>query len=162
IPFTASGKPMEPVSPIVPLEIPPEQLATNTIAPIFSPMRPNQILAPGTGGGASYSPLSYSPQTGLLYVAAIDQPYRGGRGPKGYFSAYDPTTGELKWRQIVEGFGQAGSAVTAGDVVFVGTRSNIAGYFFSVDSETGDELSKFNNGSGVFSSASVYALHGPE
>jgi glucose dehydrogenase len=162
IPFTASGKPMEPVSPIVPLEIPPEQLATNTIAPIFSPMRPNQILAPGTGGGANYSPLSFSPQTGLLYVAAIDQPYRGGRGPKGYFSAYDPTTGELKWRQIVEGFGQAGSVVTAGGLLFVGTGSNIAGYFFAFDAKTGDLLWKFNTGSGVFSSPSVYMVNGEQ
>src|SRR4029453_14203262 len=31
IPFTASGKPMEPVCPIVPLEIPPAQLATTKI-----------------------------------------------------------------------------------------------------------------------------------
>src|SRR5207247_6830493 len=114
IPFTASGKPMEPVSPIVPLEIPPEQLATNTIAPIFSPMRPNQILAPGTGGGANYSPLSYSAQTGLLYVSAIDQQYRGGRGPEGYFSAFDETNGELRWRQNVECFCQGGSVVKAG------------------------------------------------
>ena len=50
----------------------------------------------GTGGGASYSPISYSPQTGLLYVAAIDSPTNPGRGPKGYFSAYNPTTGELR------------------------------------------------------------------
>jgi quinohemoprotein ethanol dehydrogenase len=162
IPFTASGKPMEPVSPIVPLEIPPAQLATNTIAPIFSPMRPNQILAPGTGGGANYSPLSYSPQTGLLYVAAIDQPFRAGRGPKAYFSAYDPTTGELKWRQIVEGFGQAGSVVTAGGLLFVGTGSNIAGYFFAFDAKTGDLLWKFNTGSGVFSSPSVYMVNGEQ
>jgi quinohemoprotein ethanol dehydrogenase len=162
IPFTAAGKPMEPVSPIVPLEIPPEQLAKNTIVPIFSPMRPNQILAPGTGGGANYSPLSYSPRTGLLYVNAIDQPFNSGRGPKGYFSAYDPTTGELKWRQIFEGFGQAGSVVTASDLVFVGTGSNIAGYFFAFDARTGDLLWKYNTGSGVFSSPSVYMVNGEQ
>ena len=113
IPFTASGKPMEPVCPIEPTDIPAEQLAKNRPVPIFSPMRPNQIIAPGTGGGTNYSPLAYSPRTGLLYVNAIDQPYNSGRGPKGYFSAYDPTTGELKWRQVFEGFGQAGSVVTA-------------------------------------------------
>src|SRR5580765_5959722 len=127
VPFTASGKPMEPVCPIEALDIPTERLARNTPVPVFSPRRPNQIVAPGTGGGTNYSPLSYSPRTGLLYVNAIDQPFNGGRGPKGYFSAYDPTTGELKWRQIFEGFGQAGSVVTAGDVVFVGTGSNVAG-----------------------------------
>jgi quinohemoprotein ethanol dehydrogenase len=134
IPFTAAGKPME----------------------------PNQILAPGTGGGANYSPLSYSPRTGLLYVNAIDQPFNSGRGPKGYFSAYDPTTGELKWRQIFEGFGQAGSVVTASDLVFVGTGSNIAGYFFAFDARTGDLLWKFNTGSGVFSSPSMYTVNGEQ
>jgi quinohemoprotein ethanol dehydrogenase len=162
VPFTASGKPMEPVCPIEALDIPTERLARNTPVPVFSPRRPNQIVAPGTGGGTNYSPLSYSPRTGLLYVNAIDQPFNGGRGPKGYFSAYDPTTGELKWRKIFEGFGQAGSVVTGGDLVFVGTGSNVAGYFFAFDARTGEELWKFNTGSGVFSSPSVYAVNGEQ
>src|SRR5439155_7151851 len=97
IPFTASGKPMEPVCPVEAIEIPAEQLASFKPVPVFRPRRPNQIAAPGVGGGTNYSPLSYSPRTGLLYVNAIDQPFNIGRGPKGYFSAYDPTTGELKW-----------------------------------------------------------------
>ena len=84
------------------------------------------------------------------------------RGAKGYFSAYDPTTGELKWRQIFEGYGQAGAVVTAGGVVFVGTGSNVAGYFFAFDAKTGDLLWKFNTGAGVFSSPSVYMVNGEE
>jgi quinohemoprotein ethanol dehydrogenase len=162
IPFTASGKPMEPVCPIVPLEIPPAQLEKNKIVPMYTPQAPNQIFAPGGGGGASYGPISYSPQTGLLYVAAIDSPSNSGRPPKGYFSAYDPTTGELAWRQIFEGYGQAGSVVTAGGVVFVGSGSNVAGYFFAYDARTGESLWKFNTGSGVFSSPSVYMVNGEE
>ncbi len=162
IPFTASGKPMEPVCPIEPTDIPAEQLAKAKPVPIFSPMRPNQIIAPGTGGGTSYSPLAYSPQTGLLYVNAIDQPFNSGRGPKMYFSAYDPTTGELKWRQIFEGFGQAGPLVTSSGLVFVGTGSNLAGYFFALDARTGEVLWKFNTGSGVFSSPSTYMANGEQ
>jgi alcohol dehydrogenase (cytochrome c) len=162
IPFTASGKPMEPVCPVTPLEIPPERLTKYTIVPQFTPQGPNQIFAPGTGGGASYSPISYSPQTGLLYVAAIDSPTNSGRGPKGYFSAYDPTTGDLKWRQIFEGYGQAGSVVTAGGLVFVGAGSNLAGYFYAYDAKTGDQLWKFNTGSGIFSSPSVYMVNGEQ
>ena len=54
---------------------------------------------------------------------------------KGYFSAYDPATGELVWQQTFEGYGQAGSVVTAGGVVFVGSGSNIAGYFFAYDAQ---------------------------
>lgn len=162
IPFTASGKRMEPVSPIEPLDIPAEALAKGTIDPVFSPRRPNQILAPGVNGGTNYSPLSYSPQTGLLYVAAIDQPFNSGRGPRGYFSAYDPTTGDVRWRKVFEGYGQAGSVVTAGGVVFVGAGSNLAGYFYAFDAKTGDQLWKFNTGAGVFASPAVYAIDGEE
>ena len=163
IPFTASGKPMEPVCPIVPLDIPPAQLEKAKIVPQYTPMGPDQIFAPGSGGGSNYSPISYSPQTGLLYVAGIDSPSNsGGRGPKGYFTAYDPTTGEMVWRQIFEGYGQAGSVVTAGGVVFVGAGSNIAGYFYAYDARTGQELWKFNTGAGIFSSPSIYMVNGEE
>ena len=162
IPYTASERPMEPVCPIVPTEIPPAQLASNKVVPIFTPPGPNQIRAPGTGGGANYGPISYSLQTGLLYVAAIDSPFNSGRPAKGYFSAYDPSTGDLVWRQIFEGYGQAGSVVTAGGLVFVGSGSNIAGYFFAFDAKTGNLLWKFNTGSGVFSSPAVYMVNGEE
>lgn len=162
IPYTASGKPMEPVSPTTPLEIPPERLEKFKIVPLYSPVRPENIFAPGMQGGSNYSPVSYSPRTGLLYVNAIDQPQNSGRGPKGYFSAYDPTTGELIWRQIYEGWGQAGSVVTSGDVVFVGSGSNIAGYFYAFDAKTGEQLWKYNTGAGIFSSPSTYMVNGEQ
>ncbi len=161
-PFTASGKPMEPVCPTTPLEIPAEHAAKNKIVPFYSPVKPNTIWAPGMQGGSNYSPISYSPRTGLLYVNAVDWPFNSGRGPKGYFSAYDPTTGEMKWRQIFEGYGQAGSLVTASDLVFVGTGSNIAGYFFAFDARNGELLWKYNTGSGVFSSPSTYMMNGEQ
>ncbi len=162
IPQTAAGVPMEPVSPIVPENIPPEHLAGNTIVPIFTPRGPDQIFAPGSGGGASYAPMAYSQQTGLLYVSAIDRPFNSGRGPRGFVSAFDPTTGELTWQQIFEGYGQSGPVVTAGGLVFVGAGSNIAGYFYAYDAETGEELWKFNTGAGVFSSPAVYMVDGEQ
>lgn len=162
IPQTAAGVPMEPVSPIVPENIPPEHLAGNTIVPIFTPRGPDQIFAPGSGGGASYAPMAYSQQTGLLYVSAIDRPFNSGRGPRGFVSAFDPTTGELSWQQIFEGYGQSGPVVTAGGLVFVGAGSNIAGYFYAYDAETGEELWKFNTGAGVFSSPAVYMVDGEQ
>lgn len=162
IPHTAAGKPMEPVSPVEPIEIAPEALARFKVVPMFTPLAPNQIAAPGTEGGANYGPLSYSPRTGLLYVNAVDAPYNSGRPAKGYFSAYDPTTGELRWRQIFDGWGQAGSVVTAGDVVFAGTGSNIAGYLFAFHARTGELLWKFNTGAGVFSSPSSYMVNGEQ
>ena len=89
-----------------------------------------------TDGGANYSPIAYSPQTGLLYVNAVDQPaQRAAVRRKGYFSAYDPTTGELEWRKIFDGWGQGGSVVTAGGVVFVGSRQQHRRLFLRVRRE---------------------------
>ena len=117
---------------------------------------------PGTEGGANYGPLSYSPRTGLLYVNAVDSPLDAGRPARGYFSAFDPTTGELAWQKTFDGWGQAGSVVTAGGLVFVGTGSNVAGYLFAYDAKTGELLWKFNTGAGVFSSPSVYMVNGEQ
>jgi alcohol dehydrogenase (cytochrome c) len=162
IPFTASGKMMAPVSPVFPVDIPPDRLAKFKPVPMFTPLDPSQIHAPGIGGGANYGPPSYSPRTGLLYVNAIDEPTNAGRPAKGYFSAYDPTTGELAWQKIFDGWGQAGSVVTAGGVVFVGTGSNVAGYFMAFDAKSGELLWKYNTGAGVFSSPSAYMVNGEQ
>ena len=162
IPQTAAGKPMEPVSPVIAVDIPPERLQTYRIVPMFTPPGPNQISAPGTQGGANYGPIAYSPRTGLLYVNAVDQPTNSGRGPKAYFSAYDPTTGELVWRKIFDGWGQGGPLLTATDIAFVGTGSDTAGYFYALDAKKGDLLWKFNTGAGVFSSPSTYMVDGEQ
>jgi len=162
IPHKANGDRMEPVAPVAATKIPPARLEGRVVVPQFTPFAQNQIYAPGFGGGANYAPIAYSAQTRLLYVNAIDEPFNGGRGPEGYFSAYDPTTGELVWRQVFEGYGQAGAVATAGGIVFVGTGSNLAGYFFAFDARTGDLLWKFNTGAGVFSSPSVYMVNGEQ
>ena len=162
IPHKADGERMEPVSPVFPTDIPAQQMEANNLVEQFTPIGPNQIFSPGYGGGANYAPISFSKDTGYLYINAIDQPFNSGRDPKGYFSAYDPTTGELIWRQIFEGYGQAGSVVTAGGIVFVGAGSNTAGYFYAYDAYTGEELWKFNTGAGVFASPSIYVIDGQE
>jgi quinohemoprotein ethanol dehydrogenase len=158
--FTASGKLMEPLYDIPAIDIAPSQLAKGfKPVPLFTPPGPNQVRP---SGGNNYGPTAYSPRTGLLYIPAIDTPTGSGRDPKGAFSAYDPTTGELKWRQKYDGYGQAGAVVTASDLVFVGAGSNTAGYFYAFDARTGEMLWKFNTGSGVFSSPSVYMVDGEE
>jgi len=72
------------------------------------------------------------------------------------------STGELAWQRTFEGFGQAGSVVTASDLVFVGTGSNVAGYFFAYHAKTGELLWKFNTGAGIFSSPSIYMVNGEQ
>ena len=46
--------------------------------------------------------------------------------------------------------------------MFVGTGSNIAGYFYAFDAKKGDLLWKFNTGAGVFSSPSTYMVNGEQ
>ena len=165
IPHKANGDRMEPASPVFPELIPPEHAVGKRLEEQFTPVasdRSNQIFAPGFGGGPSYGPMAHSKETGYLYVNAIDQPFNSGRGPRMFLSAYDPTTNELVWRQIYEGYGQSGPVVTSGGVVFVGTGSNIAGYFFALDAKTGEELYRFNTGAGVFSAPSVYMANGEQ
>jgi alcohol dehydrogenase (cytochrome c) len=162
IPFTAAGQPMKPVSPVFPIDVPAERLAVSKPVPIFTPPGPNQMYSPGTEGGANYGPLSFSPRTGLLYVNAVDSPLGARRPARGYFSAFDPATGELAWQQTFDGWGQAGSVVTAGGLVFVGSGSNTAGYLFAYDAKSGALLWKFNTGAGVFSSPAVYMVNGEE
>jgi len=131
--------------------------------PMFTQLGgPKHIRAPGTEGGANYGPISFSPVTGYLYVNAVDAPSSAGRPAKGYFSAYDPKTGELAWQKIFDGWGQAGSVVTAGGIVFAGSGSNTAGYFFAFDAKTGDLLWKFNTGAGVFGTPSIYMVNGEQ
>ena len=55
-----------------------------------------------------------------------------------------------------------GVLTTASDLVFVGTGSNIAGYFYAFDAKKGDLLWKFNTGAGVFSSPSTYMVNGEQ
>jgi len=162
IPYTAQGEPMKPVSPIFPVDVPAERLASRKLVPAFTPPGPNQIYAPGAEGGANYGPLSYSPRTGLLYANAVDSPLGSGRPARGFFSAFDPTTGDLRWQKTFDGWGQAGSVVTAGGVVFVGSGSNLAGYFFAYDAASGELLWKFNTGGAVFASPSIYMVNGEE
>ena len=47
-------------------------------------------------------------------------------------------------------------------LVFVGAGSNTAGYFYAFDAETGEELWKYNTGSGVFASPAVFSIDGEE
>ena len=89
-------------------------------------------------------------------------PIGAGRPARGYFSAFDPATGELVWQKSFDGHGQGGSVVTAGGLVFVGSGSNVAGYFFAYDAKSGELLWKFNTGSGVFASPSVYMINGEQ
>lgn len=182
VPLKANGQPMDPFVPLTPTDLPPELAAQ--VVPYMSPPLLNRVTvwAPGSRGGANFGPCAFSPQTGLIYVSGLDDPAAGKvkpvgaslrpgefstasegsatlRPPRGTFTAYDPATGEMVWQRKLPGWVQAGSVATAGNVVFVGDSR---GFFHAFHAKTGEELWRFNSGSGIHSSPIVYELGGDE
>ncbi len=122
-------------------------------------------LAPGTQGAHNWHPMSYSPQTGLVYLPATNNNYyfeksgeyefqpgrwntgttRGsdaGRparpeltGPANLLLAWDPAENREAWRAPADG-GHGGTMTTAGNLVFWATGTRLA----ALDARTGREL----------------------
>lgn len=147
----------------------------NTFA---APTLAGTLIMPGMGGGSSWTPLSYSPRTGFLYVAGQVQPikftlkpapfevgtkWQGGyhvpAGPThGTFTAIDAATGKVRWQTTTpETMQGTASLSTAGDVVFYG-ESN--GLFHAADARTGSLLWTVRLGGAPRAPAITYSLDG--
>lgn len=139
------------------------------------------FVCPAIGGGRSWNHGAYSPQTGLFYSTGLEWcqtltvrkedpqeglPFFGGEfemaHPKSgeahaHLSAYDPVTGERKWRMRHKYPLLASQLATAGGLVFSGDAT---GRFFALDASDGSELWSFRTGSGHRGSAITYAVDG--
>ena len=120
-------------------------------------------MRPHVHGATNWAPPSYSPKTGLFYVAhwensgiiAIEGEFPRGVGVNtaqthmgqtnllpffnnddeayGVIRAYDPQTLEAKWEYRMDDITWGGVLSTAGDVVFGGGKE---GYFVALDART--------------------------
>ena len=139
------------------------------------------FICPAIGGGRSWNHGAYSPATGWFYSTGLEwcqtvtvrreepregMPFFGGEfemehprsGPAhSHLSAYDPVTGERKWRYEHKYPLLASQLATAGGLVFTGDAT---GRFFALDADTGRELWGFRTGSGHRGSAVSYAVDG--
>jgi alcohol dehydrogenase (cytochrome c) len=127
-------------------------------------------VAPSAFGGKNWNPMSFSPNTGLLYANVLDnewdykpakQPYEAGApfiameakwrfDPKagGTLKALDPVTGKAKWQHPWTIANFSGTLATAGNVVFTGTME---GEFLAFNAKNGEKLWSFQTGSGIVS-----------
>jgi len=146
---------------------------------VFTPPSETPVLmAPGGIGGSAWSPVSYSPRTGLAYIAATTYPMLRsttpasccfGRAPrplpsvppKGELVGYDVAAGRVAWRASLPNHALAfgGSAVTAGDIVFSGES---AGYVDAHDARSGRLLWQYHSVAGADAAPAVYVAGGRE
>jgi len=125
--------------------------------------------APAFLGAKNWMPMAYSQDTGLFYVPSNEwgmdiwnEPISYKKGAAylgaaftikplyedhiGVLRAMDPATGKIVWEYKNKAPLWGGVLTTAGNLVFTGTPE---GYLKAFDAKTGEELWKFQTGSGV-------------
>lgn len=140
------------------------------------------FVSPPFLGGTNWNPMSYSPDTGLFYIPANhwamdywteNVTYQAGSAylgqgfrikklfddHVGVLRAIDPITGKIAWEHKEEFPLWAGTLTTAGGLVFTGTSD---GYLKAFDAKTGEELWKFQTGSGVVSVPVTWEMDGEQ
>lgn len=150
--------------------------------PAAEPSSAGTQVCPGALGLTNWFSPSYSPDTGLLYVAistecdvftGAQQRYRTGHDfggsiavpadpkevPWGALVALDPLSGARKWEFKYFNSPNGGALSTAGGVVFAGDSS---GNFIAFDARTGRDLWHEQLGAAIYSTAITYGLNGTQ
>jgi alcohol dehydrogenase (cytochrome c) len=151
------------------------------VVPDSEPTVEGKKTYPDVGGGTNWFSPSYSPQTGLFYVASRDvggvylkgdptfrsgaQFNGGGQAPiageeaLGFIRALAPGTGELKWQFQLHSVAEAGILSTAGNLLFAGTNE---GAFFALDASNGHPLWHFQTGGVINANPVTYLSNGKQ
>ncbi len=140
------------------------------------------LAVPSLLGGKNWMPVSYSQDTGLFYVPsnewAMDiwnEPPAYKKGAAylgagftikpmndeyiGVLRAMDPKTGKEVWRKTNYAPLWGGALTTKGNLVFYGTPE---GYLLGLNAKTGEEVYKFNTGSGIVGSPITWEQGGEQ
>ncbi len=138
--------------------------------------------APSFLGGKNWMPMAYSKATKLFYIPSNEwgmdiwnEPITYKKGAAylgagftikplyddhiGVLRALDPTTGEIKWEYKNNAPLWGGVLTTAGNLVFMGTPE---GFLKAFNAESGEEVWRFQTGSGVVSSPITWEQDGEQ
>jgi PQQ-dependent dehydrogenase (methanol/ethanol family) len=147
-----------------------------------APTKEGVKILPGANGGTEWSPPAYSPETGYVYVMAMNQlmnfktqepatlpgQIRLGSTFKnvkkegiqnGTFSAIDVNTGKIAWQYKAPQPMIGGALATAGNLVFTGEGN---GWFDAFNAKTGKKVWRFNLGAGVNAPPVTYSVNGKQ
>jgi alcohol dehydrogenase (cytochrome c) len=146
------------------------------------PGHPAKDICPNLIGGKNWQPMSYNPQTGLVYIptnnvcmdwSVSDISYKRGvfylgaefptsEGPGGFLGelvAWDPVYNKKVWSIKEDLPFNGGTLTTAGGLVFQG---NLHGEFRAIDAKSGNILWKKNLGSGIGAGPITYMVDGKQ
>jgi alcohol dehydrogenase (cytochrome c) len=157
--------------------------------PGMVPTKQGTVIRPHVHGATNWAPPSFSPRTGLFYVAHFENsstvvteglsPRPNGVNPRqttmgqvnlqnflnnedeayGVVRAYDPNTLEPKWEYKMNDITWGGVLTTASDVLFSGGKE---GYFFALDARSGGLLWKVPLGGQVNAGPMSYSVGGKQ
>ena len=146
------------------------------------PNHPVKDVCPNLIGGKNWQPMSFNPDTGLVYIpsnnvcmdwSTSEVNYRKGvfylgaefpthPGPGGYLGeimAWDPVAQKKVWGVKEDLPFNGGTLSTAGGLTFYG---NMHGQFKALDAKTGAELWKTSLGSGIGAGPITYSVEGKQ
>ena len=146
------------------------------------PGHPAKDICPNLIGGKNWQPMSFNPQTGLVYIPAnnvcmdwsvSDVSYKRGvfylgaefptkEGPGGFLGelvAWDPVANKKVWGIKEDLPFNGGTLSTGGNLVFSG---NLHGDFRAIDAKTGKVLWSKNLGSGIGAGPVTYSVGGKQ
>ena len=146
------------------------------------PNHPAKGICPNLIGGKNWQPMSYSPETGLVYIpsnnicmdwSVSDVNYKRGifylgaefpthEGEGGYngeLIAWDPVKQQKVWGMKSDLPFNSGTLATGGGLVFWG---DLHGDFRAIDAKSGSELWKKNLGSGIGAGPISYSVNGKQ
>ncbi len=138
---------------------------------------------PGPLGAHNWQPMSFNPQTGLVYIPAQEIGFIYGQEPNfkykdlgwntgvdfslvkdaptalptGHLLAWDPVAQKERWRVPYVVIWNGGTLTTAGNLVFQGTAD---GRFVAYSADKGAKLWEVNVGTGIIASPVTYEMDG--
>lgn len=142
-----------------------------------------KLVFPSELGGHNWHPMSYSPETKLVYIPALEKGWihssenfymfdfnlpshieklREGQpqvAEGGYLKAWDPIKQELVWQVKNNNYINGGVLSTAGNLVFQGTQD---GYLNAYNATSGERLLNLFLGTGVIAPPISYMLDGEQ
>jgi glucose dehydrogenase len=177
IPYTATGKVMEPMAGTTIRAVDPKY-ASYPQVPLYTPPRMSGAVH-SPREGVHYGTSSFNPRTRLLYVAGKELPIYmtvipiGAKGIPGKMElagqresaapetgnlvAINPATGEIAWRAPLVGGPSTGTLTTSGNLVFTADRRGI---LYAVDATTGKMLWQFETGGTIRAGHITYGVNG--